>query len=128
MTTRPPDHDRPPDPDRPGGSDRPPDPDPLPDPGRQPERTRLAWRRTGLTVTVVALLTLRLAAPEPGAALRQLAVVAALAGWLAVLLLSGRRIAAMAAAAPAPVRRAVPLTALATIGFAGLGMALVAGS
>jgi hypothetical protein len=97
------------------------------DPGRQPERTRLAWRRTVLTVTVVALLAGRLAIRETGTAPQLLALAAVLAGWLAVLALSWRRIVAMAAATPAPARRAVPLTTLATIGFAGLGVALVLG-
>ena len=97
------------------------------DPGRQPERTRLAWRRTVLTVTVVALLAGRLALRESGAALQLLALAAVFAGWLAVLVVSWHRIAGMGAAVPAPVRRSVPLTTLATIGFAGLGVALVLG-
>jgi hypothetical protein len=100
---------------------------PARDPGRQPERTRLAWRRTVLTVTVVTLLAGRLAIREAGAALQLLALAAVFVGWLAVLALSWRRIAAMGGAAPGPVRRAVPLTTLATIGFAGLGVALVLG-
>jgi hypothetical protein len=94
--------------------------------GRQAERTRLAWRRTVLAVTVVAVLAIRLAIQEPATALRLLGITAATAGWLAGLVLGGRRIAAMAAATPAPARRSVPLTALAAIGFAGLGVALVA--
>jgi Domain of unknown function (DUF202) len=105
------------------------------DPGRQPERTRLAWRRTVLGFTAVALLTGRLAIVESGAGPALLAVAAALAGWLAVLALSWRRIVALtppsdparplAAATPAPARRAVPLTACAALGFAGLGAVLV---
>jgi hypothetical protein len=97
------------------------------DPGRQPERTRLSWRRTVLTITIVALLAGRLAIRESGAALQLLALAAVFGGWVAVLVLSWRRIAAMGATVPAPVRRVVPLTSLATIGFAGLGVALVLG-
>lgn len=97
------------------------------DPGRQPERTRLAWRRTVLTVTIVALLAIRLATQSSGAAPQLLALAAVLAGWLVVLVVSWRRIAAMAAVEPAAVRRAVPLTVLAALWFAGVGVALVAG-
>jgi uncharacterized membrane protein YidH (DUF202 family) len=95
------------------------------DPGRQPERTRLAWRRTVLTVTVVALLGARLAIQLPTDTQRLLTVAAVLAGWLAASLVSWRRIAAMAAPEPVPVRWAVPLTTLATLGLAGLGLVLV---
>lgn len=99
---------------------------PLPrDPGRQPERTRLAWRRTVLTVTVVGLLGTRLAIQQPTDTLRLLTVAAVLVGWLAVLLVGWRRIAAMAAREPVPVRWAVPLTTLATLGLAGLGLILM---
>jgi uncharacterized membrane protein YidH (DUF202 family) len=96
------------------------------DPGRQPERTRLAWRRTVLAVTVVGLLAIRLAVQHPSPVVAVLAVAATLAGWLGLLILGWRRIVAMAVAEPAPAGRAMPLAALATVGFAGLGLALVA--
>lgn len=111
---------RPPDP---AGRMRLPDGPATPDPGRQPERTRLAWRRSVLSLSVVAVLTARYAI-ERGGATAPLAVAGVLAAWLAVLVLSWRRITALAAA-PGPAGWAVPLTALAAVGFAGLGVALV---
>jgi uncharacterized membrane protein YidH (DUF202 family) len=64
------------------------------------ERTFLAWVRTGLAL---------------------------IAGGLAVLVISWRRIVALSDSEPAPARRAVPLTTLAALGFAALGVALLAG-
>lgn len=96
------------------------------DPGRQPERTRFAWRRTVLATTVVALLAARLGVQAPGVALPLLGFGTVVVGWLAVLVLGWHRIIALAPAEPSPVRRAVPLAALATIGFAALGVVLVA--
>jgi Domain of unknown function (DUF202) len=98
-----------------------------PPPGGQPERTRLAWRRTMLTATAVALLAARLAAQDRGGALPAITTAAVIAAWLGVLVVSWRRITALSVAAPAPVRRAVPLATLAAIGFAGLGVVLVTG-
>jgi hypothetical protein len=95
------------------------------DPGRQPERTRLSWRRTVLTVTAVALLAGRLGLTR-SPTVAALTIGAAVVGWLAVLLLAGRRISAMAAAEPPAARWAMPLTALAAAGYAGIGVALVA--
>lgn len=96
------------------------------EPARQPERTRLAWRRTLLAATAVGLLTIRFAGREGQDPPRLLAAAVAVAAWLAVLVVSYRRIAAMATARPVPVGRAVPLTALIVAGYAGLGIALVA--
>jgi hypothetical protein len=79
-----------------------------------------------LTVTAVAVLAARLALQGGGGALPALAVAAVIAGWLGMLVVSWRRIVAMGTPGPGPVRRAVPLTTGAAIGFAGLGVALVA--
>lgn len=95
------------------------------DPARQPERTRLSWRRTVLAATVVLLLAVRLGVQERPTAIQALSVTAALAGWLAMLVFSWRRISALAAARPAPPRWVLPVTVLVTVGFAGLGIALV---
>jgi hypothetical protein len=91
----------------------------------QPERTRLAWRRTILAGTVVALLLVRLAAVDLAAA-GLLVIAGVMLGWLALLWFGYRRITAMAAARPAAAGRAVPLTALAVIWLAATGVVLIA--
>ncbi len=93
------------------------------DPGLQPERTRLAWRRTLLALTGVTVLLVRLAATggRAGAALAGLAVL----GWLGALAVTWRR--ATGTGARLVQRWAIPLTALAAAGLALLGVVLVLG-
>ncbi|PZF98355.1 DUF202 domain-containing protein [Micromonospora deserti] len=91
------------------------------DPGLQPERTRLAWRRTALALTVIMVLTVRLAVTGDavGAVLAGVAVL----GWGAALAVCWRR-----ASGTRPIAsggRSLPLVALATAGFAALGALLV---
>jgi hypothetical protein len=93
------------------------------DPGLQPERTRLAWRRTALGATGISLLAARLALVE-GAPLGLLAAVAL---WLAVLVVGQRRVTALAPARPAAAGRSLPALALIVVGYAVLGLLLVVG-
>ncbi|MCX4802569.1 DUF202 domain-containing protein [Streptomyces sp. NPDC058682] len=86
------------------GSDR--------DAGLQPERTRLAWRRTTLASSVVAVLALRQALRGTGAPVELAGVAAIALIWLAFLWVAHRRIRALAAARP---RDLAPRAALAVV-------------
>lgn len=76
-----------------------PAPAPRRDPGAQPERTRLAWRRTTLSFAVCVGLVVRNALTSGGAADALAAALAVLA-WIGFLAVAHRRIRRMAAARP----------------------------
>ncbi|MEV0155139.1 DUF202 domain-containing protein [Micromonospora sp. NPDC050686] len=92
------------------------------DPGLQPERTRLAWRRTLLTVTAVAVLTVRQAGGAGAAGWA--AAGAAVLLWGTILTAGWRR--ATGGGPRRPARWALPLCALTAAGYAVLGALLVA--
>ncbi|MFC8592680.1 DUF202 domain-containing protein [Streptomyces atroolivaceus] len=83
------------------------------DPGLQPERTRLAWRRTTLACTVVALLAVRQALHGGSTGAGVLAVALSLLAWLGFLGVAHRRVTGMGAARPAPLSPRHALTAAA---------------
>ncbi|MGW7574774.1 DUF202 domain-containing protein [Streptomyces sp. NPDC054765] len=91
-----------------------PRPAPDRDPGLQPERTRLAWRRTTLSATAVAVLAgrqlLRSAAPGPVEV-----VLAVLMGllWMVFVALAHRRMQQMTTGRPPGLP---PRTALLLVG------------
>ncbi|WP_133913534.1 DUF202 domain-containing protein [Streptomyces sp. NBC_00582] len=72
------------------------------DPGLQPERTRLAWRRTTLSSTVAAVLAVKTALHGGATAAGIVACALCCALWLAFLLLAHRRIRTLTTA-PEPV-------------------------
>jgi uncharacterized membrane protein YidH (DUF202 family) len=92
-----------------------------PDPGAAAERTRLAWRRTGLSASVVALLAVRPAfAPDAGVA-GVLLAAAAMATWAVLVGLAYRRARGLAAPRPQPGRRTITVYAALTAGLAVIG-------
>ncbi|MGP3948919.1 DUF202 domain-containing protein [Streptomyces sp. 7N604] len=72
------------------------------DPGLQPERTRLAWRRTTLACTVVAVLAVRLALYGGVSPLGVVAVVFVVLALAAFLGVAHARIRALSAPQPQP--------------------------
>jgi len=94
--------------------------------GASAERTRLAWRRTVLSTTAVALLTIRVAVSDRISPWTALAIAATCLGWLAGLWLAQQRIHSMSDREPRNIGRTLPAMALTMVGFAVLGMALIA--
>ncbi|MDT9696251.1 DUF202 domain-containing protein [Streptomyces sp. P17] len=100
---------------------------PVRDPGLQPERTRLAWRRTTLAGTVAAVLAVR-AALHGGVSAPRI-VVCALCGvlWLGFLTVANRRIHTLATSrAPAALApRHATAAVLCTVALAVCGALLL---
>jgi uncharacterized protein DUF202 len=93
--------------------------------GLSRERTRLAWRRTLLANTAVALLCVRLAIATGSGAARSLVAAAAMLVWLVALVLTYRRTRALTAPRPGPAGRAMPVSAIICLGYAVLGAILI---
>ncbi|MFC8092788.1 DUF202 domain-containing protein [Streptomyces sp. NPDC057301] len=102
-------------------------PEPVRDPGLQPERTRLAWRRTTLAGTVVAVLAVRSALQGDVSVVGIVVCALCIGLWLGFLALAHRRISVLASSAePAALtpRHATAAT-LCTVALALGGAALV---
>ncbi|MFF2008732.1 DUF202 domain-containing protein [Streptomyces sp. NPDC058195] len=82
------------------------------DPGLQPERTRLAWRRTTLSCTVVLALAVKQALHAGAGPAALVAVSLSALAWLGVLRVAHLRVLGMRTARPRPlaVRGALTVT------------------
>ncbi|WP_328428808.1 DUF202 domain-containing protein [Streptomyces sp. NBC_00443] len=101
--------------------------EPVRDPGLQPERTRLAWRRTTLSGTVAAVLAVKTALHGDVTVVGLVGCALCIGLWLGFLALAHRRISVLASspepAALAP--RHAAATVLFTVALALCGAALV---
>lgn len=99
------------------------------DPGLQPERTRLAWRRTTLSSTVAAVLAAKTALHGGLSGTGVVACVLCCALWLGFLAIAHRRIRVLAASdtdgPPALAARHATAATLCTVALAVCAAALV---
>ncbi|NMO52684.1 DUF202 domain-containing protein [Actinoplanes sp. TBRC 11911] len=91
------------------------------DHGASAERTGLAWRRTILSATIVALLLVRPVFHRSAGTTAWLIAGLAMAGWAAVLAISFHRQRGLATRPPHPGRRTIPAYALIIVTLAILG-------
>ncbi|MFE0253539.1 DUF202 domain-containing protein [Streptomyces sp. NPDC059010] len=100
---------------------------PVRDPGLQPERTRLAWRRTTLSGTVAAVLAMKTALHGRFSVVGVVVCALCCGLWLGFLALAHRRIRVLAASAePAALApRHATATVLLTVALAVCAAALV---
>jgi uncharacterized membrane protein YidH (DUF202 family) len=88
--------------------------------GLQPERTRLAWRRTTLAGTVTAVLVCRAALRHAPGPVAVLGCVLCLISWLALVAVAHRRIHALTVAPGRPMTpRLAAVAVLCTVLLAG---------
>ncbi|GAA3378199.1 DUF202 domain-containing protein [Streptomyces sannanensis] len=97
---------------------------PTRDPGLQPERTRLAWRRTTLAFTVVAVLAGRQAVQFGVTAPGLMGLALTALAWLGFLGVAHLRIQQLSTPRPAPLTPRTALAAFACV--AGLAVFAVA--
>ncbi|WP_435970949.1 DUF202 domain-containing protein [Streptomyces sp. Qhu_M48] len=96
------------------------------DPGLQPERTRLAWRRTTLSCTIVAVLAVKLAVHDELTPVGLTGLALSALVWIGFLAVAHRRIRTLAAARPRPLsHRGGLLAAGCTIALAVFGAAMI---
>ncbi|MFF3177257.1 DUF202 domain-containing protein [Streptomyces sp. NPDC057900] len=96
------------------------------DPGLQPERTRLAWRRTTLSCTVVALLAGKQALHGGASPAGIVALSLSALAWLGFLRVANRRVQGMGTARPRPLGARAALSATAcTVALAVFAAAML---
>ncbi|HEY9374893.1 DUF202 domain-containing protein [Streptomyces sp.] len=96
------------------------------DPGLQPERTRLAWRRTTLTATVVAVFAAKQSIHDEVTPAGLFGAALSVLVWLGFLAVAHRRIQGLGTARPRGLsRRSALLAAGATIALAAFAVAMV---